>query len=254
LRGIHAVDPNIIWASGSNGAWLRSTDAGRNWQQGKVVEDQDFRSVYAFSASKAYVLSSAELFKTIDAGGTWTLLYTSPIFLDGLKFWDEQHGIILGDGVVLTTADAGQTWQPQAAPLLPDEGAFAASNSSLFVRGTQEAWFGTTMARVFKTLDRGKTWTIAQAPIRHDTKSSGIFSVFFRDEKNGIAVGGDYTKLTDDTHNIALTTDGGLTWTEPSSRPSGYPLRGSLPSSKMCRHRPRWLGHFTGWRAHVEAA
>jgi photosystem II stability/assembly factor-like uncharacterized protein len=235
LRGIHAVNATTIWASGSKGTVLLSTDAGKTWTPHNPpdAESLDFRSVYAFSATKAFILSSGDkekskLFRTDDAGRHWTLLYTSHEgFLDGLKFWDANHGIILGDPidgspVLLTTVDAGQTWQRRTVPA-GDEGAFAASNSSLAIRGKQEAWFGTTASRVYRTKDGGKTWTVTQTPIRHDTKSAGIFSLFFQpDRKHGIAVGGEYTKAKEDAHNIAITSDGGRTWTEPTQRPHGY--------------------------------
>jgi photosystem II stability/assembly factor-like uncharacterized protein len=235
LRGIHAVNATTIWASGSKGAVLLSTDSGKTWSPRNPPDSEslDFRSVYALSATKAFVLSSGDkekskLFYTDDAGLHWTLLYTSHEgFLDGLKFWDAQHGIILGDPiggspVILTTQDAGHTWQRRTVPP-GDEGAFAASNSSLVIRGKQEAWFGTTAARVFHTKDGGANWTVSQTPIRHDTKSAGIFSLFFQpDGKHGIAVGGEYTKAKEDAHNIALTTNGGRTWTEPAQRPQGY--------------------------------
>ncbi len=226
-----------IWASGSKGTVLLSTDAGKTWAEHNVpgAEALDFRNIFAFSATKAYVLSSgdkekSQLFFTEDAGRHWTLLFTSHEgFLDGLKFWDPKHGIILGDPVngtftVLTTADAGRTWtRCMLPPALPDEGAFAASNSSLALQGTKEAWFGTSAARVFHTKDAGATWTIAQTSIRHDSKSAGVFSLYFQpDGKHGIAVGGDYTKASEDAHNISLTTDGGRTWTEPAQRPHGY--------------------------------
>jgi photosystem II stability/assembly factor-like uncharacterized protein len=216
---------------------LLSVDAGKTWNTRQVPEAEslDFRSICAFSSTEAYILSSGDkekskLFHTGDGGRRWTLLYTSHEgFLDGLKFWDPRHGIILGDPVdgsfvILTTSDAGQTWTRRTLPpALQDEGAFAASNSSLAVHGTKEAWFATSAARVFHTEDAAATWTVAQTPIRHDTKSAGIFSLFFQPGgKQGIAVGGEYTKSMEDSHNIALTKDGGRTWTEPATRPSGY--------------------------------
>jgi photosystem II stability/assembly factor-like uncharacterized protein len=245
LRGVHAVISSVIWASGTNGTVLVSTDSGNTWTARNVpgVGALDFRSVYAFSASTAYVLSSGEgdkskLFQTTDGGEHWSLLYTSTEgFLDGLKFWDTTHGIILGDPVdgsfdILTTADAGRTWRRQSVPpSLPGEGAFAASNSSMAVLGEREAWFGTSAARVFHTIDGGLTWTVSQTPLRHDSKSAGIFSLFFADRSHGIAVGGEYTKPKEDAHNVAVTADGGLTWIEPSSRPGGY------RSAVVCREK-----------------
>jgi photosystem II stability/assembly factor-like uncharacterized protein len=230
------VDSRVIWASGSKGTVLLSVDAGKTWttRVAPGAQDLDFRSVFGFSDRVAYVLSSGDgpkskLFLTEDGGGSWRLLYSATDgFLDGLKFWDRHHGIILGDPVggsfvALTTADAGKTWVRRTLPAaLPDEGAFAASNSSLVVQGTQEAWFGTSGARVFHTTDGGATWAVSQTSLRHDAKSAGIFSLYFTDALHGIAVGGDYTKLKEDAQNVALTSDGGRTWSEPASRPGGY--------------------------------
>ena len=64
---------------------------------------------------------------------------------------------------------------------------------------------------------------MAQTPVRNDAASAGIFSLAFSDPLHGIAVGGDYTKPADAQHNIAVTSDGGRTWTEPSRpHPNGY--------------------------------
>jgi photosystem II stability/assembly factor-like uncharacterized protein len=64
---------------------------------------------------------------------------------------------------------------------------------------------------------------VAQTPVRKDVASAGIFSLAFSDRRNGIAVGGDYTKPAESLHNIAVTGDGGRTWMEPTSgHPNGY--------------------------------
>ena len=232
LRGLRAVSPQIVWASGTQGTFLRTIDGGLHWQTGTVAgaEALDFRDVEAFDAATAYLLASGQgansrVYKTTDAGAHWELLLTNPDekgFFDDLAFGDAKHGILLGDPVerqfvVFTTADGGDTWQRRPMPLaLDDEGAFAASGTSLVMRGINDAWFATGGpggARVFRSHDGGRTWSIAVAPLGGaSSKSAGIFSLAFRDAKHGLAVGGDYQNPKAADHTAALTQDGGRTW------------------------------------------
>jgi photosystem II stability/assembly factor-like uncharacterized protein len=179
----------------------------------------------------------SRIYKTTDGGASWTLLTTNlepKGFWDCMSFWDPTHGIIVGDPVaggdgrftIMTTSD-GATWQKIKGPSAnKDEGAFAASGTCAFTRGTREAWFGTGGlggARVFHSEDGGKTWSVAKTPIRHDSASSGIFSLAFSDALHGIAVGGDYMKPEESSDNVAITQDGGKTWSAPAgARPGGY--------------------------------
>ena len=84
-------------------------------------------------------------------------------FLDAIAFWDEKHGMALGDPVkglfqLLVTTDGGANWKPLAAKTLPPalagEGAFAASGTCLVTHGDSDVWFttgGAKAARVFPT-------------------------------------------------------------------------------------------------------
>ena len=230
LRGVSVVNANIVWASGSGGTWLRTIDGGASWQAARVpgAEDLDFRGVRAVDSHTVYLMSSgpgdkSRVYKTADAGGHWKLLFTNPDakgFFDAIAFRDARHGMVAGDPVdgqmvVFTTSDGGLHWIRQPAPpALPDEGAFAASNSCLVIRGKQ-AWFGTGgrgAGRVFRSTDSGRTWTVAATPIRNDGASAGIFSLTFSDGQHGIAVGGDYAKDGEARQNLAITSDGGRTW------------------------------------------
>jgi len=162
-------------------------------------------------------------------------------FWDCMSFWDPTHGIIVGDPVdgrftIMTTSD-GATWQKFKGPSAnKDEGAFAASGTCVFTRGTREAWFGTGGvggARVFHSEDGGQTWSIAKTPIRHDSASAGIFSLAFSDALHGIAVGGDYMKPDESAGNVVITADGGKSWsagTLPATdQPFGAAMFASLP-------------------------
>jgi photosystem II stability/assembly factor-like uncharacterized protein len=241
LRGVSAVNQKVVYASGSGGAWLVTKDAGATWRAAQVpgAEQLDFRAVHAVDEQTVCLLSigngdKSRIYKTADGGGHWDLLMTNPDakgFLDELAFWDSLHGIVLGDPVdgqfaIFTTADGGKTWIRRHAPAaVPGEGAFAASNTSLAVMGTAEAWFGTGGpggARVFHSVDGGKTWTVASTPIRNDAAAAGIFSLAFSDSRHGIAVGGDYSKAAEDLNNVAVTSDGGISWSEPANRPHGF--------------------------------
>jgi photosystem II stability/assembly factor-like uncharacterized protein len=241
LRGVSAVSAAVAWASGTGGTYLRTIDGGATWSASKVpgANDMDFRAVHAFDENNAFLLSigsgeKSRIYRTANGGVQWSLIYTNPDpkgFLDAIAFWDDAHGIVLGDPVeghfvVMTTEDGGSSWHAQKTPAaLPNEGAFAASNSCLFVHGAREVWFGTGGpggARLFHSTDSGKTWTVAKTPIRNDSASAGIFSIAFSDPLHGVAVGGDYTKTAEMTGVLATTADGGKTWTAPDGPVPGF--------------------------------
>lgn len=192
----------------------------------------DFRDVEAFDAFTAYLLSAgpgmdSRIYKTTDGGKNWTLQFTNTEpdgFLDALAFWDERHGIALGDPVkgqfqLIVTDDGGTNWKPLIStnlpPALPKEGAFAASGTCLVTFGTSDVWLGTggaRSARIFHSADRGRSWTVSDTPIVAGSESAGVFSIAFRDKKHGMIVGGDYRKANETGATVAFTADGGKTW------------------------------------------
>ena len=134
LRGIHSIGNGIVWASGTNGTILRTTDDGDHWQPCATpsgAEVLDFRGIQGFDANTAIVMSSGKgdlsrLYKTTDACHTWKLVFTNPDkdgFWDALRFskpWptgrSETNGVLIGDPVagtfsVFLTSDRGETWR-----------------------------------------------------------------------------------------------------------------------------------------------
>ncbi len=260
LRGVGAVSRRVAWASGAGGTWLRTEDGGGAWVTGRVsgAETLDFRALHAVDARNAYLMSigpgpQSRIYRTSDAGLHWTLLFTNPDpqgFFDAVAFWDARHGIIVGDPVdghmtVFTTSDGGRHWTHQTTPAaLPGEGAFAASGTCLVVRNhgsnAREAWFGTGgkgAARVFHSTDGGLTWSVAATPIRDDAPSAGIFSLAFSDARHGMAAGGDYNQPEAALHNLAITPDGGRTWSEPT----GVPPAGFRSAVLYLRDARLWI-------------
>lgn len=171
LRGIHAVGNGVAWASGARGTVLRTEDSGYVWQRCSVpsgAEKLDFRSVWAWNAQTAMVMSSgpgeqSRLYRTTDGCAHWTLVATnkeSSGFWDGLVFSDQNNGYLLGDPVngqftLLRTADGGLHWKSVTSKDLDVNGqklgAFAASNQSMVLVGpvlgtVSMPWFGTSGA------------------------------------------------------------------------------------------------------------
>ncbi|HEX7177215.1 MAG TPA: hypothetical protein VF240_18305 [Pyrinomonadaceae bacterium] len=245
LRGVSAVSASVAWASGQGGAYARTTDGGRTWRARVVpgAEALDFRDVDAFDASTAYLLAIGEgdksrIYKTTDGGANWVLQFRNDdpsAFFDAMAFWDRDHGIAMSDPVqgrflIITTSDGGRNWRPippaGMPPALEGEGGFAASGTCIAVQGKSNVWFGTggpSGARVFRSTDGGRTWTVAPAPLAAG-KAAGVFSLVFWDARRGVAVGGDYTKEKDAEGSAATTDDGGRTWKAVAgdARPSGY--------------------------------
>jgi photosystem II stability/assembly factor-like uncharacterized protein len=247
LRGVSAV-PNprdlarVVWASGSNGVILKSVDKGETWKRLQVAggdDSLDFRGIIAFSEKAAYVMSSGEgdksrIYKTIDGGETWTLQYSDKskeFFLDSIACLSYTRCFALGDPIngkflLLSTTD-GEHWSPlpsdKMPAALPGEGAFAASNSCLLLSG-RTIFFGTggPVARVFRSLDSGRTWTVTETPIAHGNASSGIFSIAHSEEKEIVVVGGDYKDPSRASAVAAYSLDEGQTWQLSEHQPGGF--------------------------------
>ncbi|MEM6841192.1 MAG: YCF48-related protein [Bacteroidota bacterium] len=242
LRGLSVVNDNVAWVSGQFGTILRTVDGGQTWEKKTVpsTDSVDFRDIEAFSDQLAYVLSAgspAYIFRTEDGGSSWVkqLEDTLPtIFLDGMAFWNEAQGVVMGDPIdnkfkLLKTNDNGQTWSPLTSigrSLLPNSGeaGFAASGTNIVVQGRGCVWFGTggSVSRVFRSLDGGRTWEVNRSPLAQGTPSKGIFSLSFADTLKGVSVGGDYRNPGSMIENAAYTANGGRTWYPAITPPQGY--------------------------------
>lgn len=247
LRGVsvayasNASPPQIVWASGSNGVILRSTDLGKTWKRLNVSggDALDFRGIVGFGAKTAYVMSSGEgeksrIYKTTDGGESWKLQYTGSrkeVFLDSIACLSEKHCFALGDPLdgkfLLVNTIDGEHWNPlpddKMPAALPGEGAFAASNTCLALYG-EDIFFGTggPVARVFHSPDLGRTWTVAETPIAHGNASSGIFSIAHGQGKTLVVVGGDYQNPGRSERVAAYSEDHGKTWRLSAKQPGGY--------------------------------
>src|SRR5690554_1562844 len=238
IRAIDILNDGSLTFAANNGAYGLYDPKKESWQISKQVYDTlqlEFRSV-AHTTSDFFMLSvgnPAMLFKTGDQG-TMELVYFEEhpkVFYDCMIFWNDQEGIAIGDTTedclsIIITRDGGNTWHKLSCDVLPKakeaEGAFAASNTNIAVKGNN-TWIATTAGRVYFSEDKGKSWSVVQTPVINAKETEGSYSVAFYDNKNGFAIGGDYTNPESNTANKIITKDGGNTWTLiASGKEPGY--------------------------------
>jgi len=239
LRAISVVDESVVWASGSGGTFLLTTDGGKTWRSDTIPGEKrnDFRSIHAWDRNRAMVFgvgSPGKGFLTIDGGKTWKKIYENSdkgIFFDSMKFSDKNNGLAVSDPIddksfVIRTTDGGITWNRlnNIPPLNKGEGNFAASNTCIDYRTSGKAWIitGVGYARVFYTVNNGEDWKVTDTKIVHDTPASGIFSVSFLNDKTGVIVGGTYDKMDLNKYVASFSSDGGITWTLSETMPAGF--------------------------------
>jgi len=242
FRGLSALDAETVWASGSEGTVLATTDGGKTWKTKKIggAKDLDFRDVHALDARTVLVQSAgpgaaSRIYRSENRGKAWKQVYqmSRPAgFFDGIAFWDGSRGIAYSDPVegrffLLATEDGGETWRELSGlpPALDGEASFAASGTGIHLLAPDKIWFGTggqADARVFHSPDGGQTWTVTATPLRAGDSAAGCFSLVFWDEKNGCAVGGKYDAPEDPSGTCVVTNDGGRSWRPAKKMPRGY--------------------------------
>lgn len=233
LIAVSPVNQRVVWVSGRNGTFAVTTDGGETWRSGVVpgAEALQFRDVEGVSERVAYLLSigngtDSRIYKTEDGGRTWTMQFQNQnpaAFYDCFAFWTPTRGFAYSDAVVdrfpvIRTTD-GHAWVDIGDRLptaLSGEAGFASSGTCVATQGGKRGWIvtgGAAQARVIATTDGGDTWEAFPTPIVQGSAAAGGFSIDFRDPNNGILAGGDLEKPDQTTDNVAISRDGGRTWT-----------------------------------------
>lgn len=242
LSSISIVDANIIWAIALDNSALpdytikeftKSTDGGETWTYGAInlganTAGLGITSISAISNQIAWISAAPDVsdlggvWKTTDGGLTWiqqtTALFNNPVesYTSFVHFWDASNGVSGGDTEngtfeIYTTSDGGNNWNRVIGSNIPASLAGETGYVGVTSVVGNTFWFGTSAGRIFKSMDKGLSWTVTDSVVSTDF-SLDRFS--FSDANKGIL-------MVEGTQKLYKTTDGGATWT-PITTPDFY--------------------------------
>jgi photosystem II stability/assembly factor-like uncharacterized protein len=192
---------------------LTSFHCKAQWNAVYELDSTVFLGMHFTSDSVGYVVgyrinalnySIGQVLKTIDGGNHWNKIYEAstpqtpnpasyPDF-NCVYFPTPNIGYIGSDySIILKTSDAGQTWITQTVP------EFSFDTRMIYCTDSLTCFAG--KALMFKTSDGGLNWLL-------DTNASPIDDISFPSPNRGYGLWSN-------------TLDGGQSWTNPSSYPTG---------------------------------
>ena len=218
---VEALGPERALIAGYGGKLLETTDGGMTFTQLDTKTDLALYEIAAvgdkmwISGQQGLMLHSADGGKTWERQNTGTENYLFSVF-----FWDENHGMAVGDRSTLTeTTDGGKTWTARNVPRSFDDVdpdlALAMQDPIFYdVRfvDANTGWIAGEFGRILKTTDGGKNWVEQQGTLM--TEESGIvdpmdiptfFGIYPVNDQVVVVAGLD--------GKIARTENGGELWT-----------------------------------------
>ncbi|MEI6433849.1 MAG: T9SS type A sorting domain-containing protein [Bacteroidota bacterium] len=212
----HAVDATGLIVD----RWTRSMDGGQTWSSGTFNAGTGLSQLFAIDGGTCWAVfntgATQGLYKTQDGGTTWVKkggVFNASSFADVIHFFNDNEGFAMGDPVggyfeIYTTTDGGETWTrvPQANISAPTTGEYGITGNYSAVGNN--AWFGTNLGRIFRSVDKGLHWTAVLTPFGN----AQVVQPEFADALHGIC----YRSYLDLGLELIIdvTSDGGVTWTE----------------------------------------
>ena len=247
-RALEAVSDEAAWFASSTGHWQQVTTDGLRLESHAYADTLSAPADSAVALHyRGLALTSEALIGTVvgSPGLIRRAAFLGPgeldlprvtawrsddpaVFLDAVIALDDTTLVAMGDPLsgcltVLRSGDGGRSWAtvpcvamdgPGVPASRDGEAAFAASNGNLSAVG-DTVWMlsGGGASRVYRSLDRGQSWTAFDTPLQQGGQMIGGFSMDFADAQHGIVWGGNWEAKDDNTARAAVTADGGETWT-----------------------------------------
>lgn len=187
-----------LHAVGTYGAMIRSTNSGTSFVSQPFVTEHSITDIEFLNVSTGYAVAGfgdGDILKTTDAGETWvSQVSTYTLPLYGIAFTSPETGYLAGSINIKKTTNGGTNWVDVYT-----------SNQNeifgdIFFTNINTGYAVGSYGRLLKTTNAGTSWNSSTIP------NAGTFlnSIFFVNDNTGYAVGGESKSLK--------TTDAGATW------------------------------------------
>lgn len=230
---IDVVDKNTIWATSFDGSnfdnkikeFTKTIDGGKHWNPGIIdIPGEIYPAmVCALNKDTAYIPmypnvpgAGGGIYITTDGGQSWTKQSTATFtgndaFANVVYFWNKNDGFCMGDPnqgyfEIYTTNNGGLNWVRVLQSKIPaSSGTDEYGTVGQFCVGDDDVvFFNTTKGRIFKSKDKGASWSLITTPLTGRTK------IAFADENHGVLIENNENVST---FKVYYTLNGGATWT-----------------------------------------
>jgi len=192
-----------IYVSGNNGEFIKSNNGGTNWQVNNIGNWLSETKIKFLSKDIGYCIAPYEgrLFKTTDAGNSWSdqisngHWFNQMFFADSLNGWVIEPPVCEGDYIVYRTSNGGETW---------DDSTHFNYIDGIYFLDSKTGWIVANYNGLYKTTNGGRDWEISA--------QLGDFipkQLWFISESQGYMIANSNIYWA----GLYQTYDGGITWT-----------------------------------------
>ncbi|HVP03308.1 MAG TPA: hypothetical protein VMT10_12120 [Solirubrobacteraceae bacterium] len=215
----------VAFAPGDKGALAKTTDFGATWVRGNVATPNDVIDVSFPTATSGFALdSTGGLFRTDNGGATWSALDTGTTARpSAVQAVSTTTVLTVGPTGLRRSTDSGETFSAVTGSVSKSSlTGIDSAGSALFAYGYQDVW---------RSTDKGKTWTSVLKPGKYVKKngkkvnSKGVKAVNFVNANTGY--------FLDTNGFLYRTSNGGKSWSSllAIGNGSGYGMAFSSASS-----------------------
>lgn len=173
---VHPTDLNTAYAGSFSGEIFKSTNGGAIWVRvgtGLVAGKVEDIQIQKTAATTVFALVDGHLYKSADAGSTWTEMAGTAAMQDDRGYLraialDASSSTVyaMGYNALYKSADAGGSWQDIATSGITKGNTFQLAVSTV---GSNELWL-TNNAGIYKSTDGGSAWVLSRSmaqPVFH---------------------------------------------------------------------------------------